>query len=112
LKKQIGNQTKLAKAAGVSQPTVQRWLAGTKVPDANALCRLADYFGITMDALWGRAPLAAGPSFAKVRGDRNANTDSNSKLDGIAEDNISAQARTIRSRRKDPVGSSVPEPPV
>jgi transcriptional regulator with XRE-family HTH domain len=38
-------------------------------------------------------------------------SDSNSKLDEIAEDNISAQAHRIHSRRKVPVGSPAPEPP-
>ena len=51
------NQTQLAEIANVSQPTVQRWQAGTKVPDANDLCRLADYFKVSTDALLGRVPL-------------------------------------------------------
>lgn len=49
-------QQQLADAICVSQPTVQRWLKGT-VPDGNHLAAMADFFGVSMDALWGRAPL-------------------------------------------------------
>lgn len=51
------NQTQIAAIAGVSQPTVHRWLDGTKVPDANDLCRLADHFNVSVDGLLGRAAL-------------------------------------------------------
>ena len=71
MKKQLGNQTKLADVAGVSQPTVQRWLVGDKVPDANDLCRLADFFNVSVDAILGRAELNLPPveAASKRRGE-------------------------------------------
>jgi transcriptional regulator with XRE-family HTH domain len=40
-------QLDLAKAAGVSGPTVSDWEAGKKVPREAALMKLADYLGVT-----------------------------------------------------------------
>lgn len=50
-------QEAVAAAIGVSQPTVQRWLKGSHLPDAEDLAKLADLFKISADDLLGRAAL-------------------------------------------------------
>lgn len=48
-------QVQLAKELGVQFQTVSKWETGTTVPDTAMLPRIADYFGISMDELFGRA---------------------------------------------------------
>lgn len=49
-------QTMLAERLGVSQSTVCGWETGTNMPMPALLPRLADLFGCTIDALYGREP--------------------------------------------------------
>lgn len=50
-------QKELAIDIGVSQPTVSDWESGRKVPSAKSTQKLADYFGVSVDYLLGRAEL-------------------------------------------------------
>ena len=50
----IANKNQLAKAVGVSRDTAGTWLNGSSDPSGPNLGNLADYFGCTMDYLWGR----------------------------------------------------------
>ena len=54
-------QTQLARAVGVAQAAVAQWEAGTKYPRADKLPLLADTFGCTIDALFGRTSGPAPP---------------------------------------------------
>lgn len=56
MKRRKITQTALRKATGISQAALSYYCGG-RAPTSEHLCRLADYFGITMDALWGRLPL-------------------------------------------------------
>jgi len=49
-------QVPLHQATGISQAALSYYCNG-RPPTAEHLCRLADYFGVTMDELWGRMPL-------------------------------------------------------
>ena len=55
LRKQRGlNQTDLAKAIGIAQPTLSGWESEKfQIDDANKI-KLADYFGVSIDYLMGR----------------------------------------------------------
>lgn len=55
-------QVQLAKAAGVSQPSIVQWEAGSAYPRADKLPVLADILGCTIDALFGRALGPAPPA--------------------------------------------------
>ena len=49
------SQVALAKKIGVKQNTVSAWVLGKKEPCIENLWRLADYFGVSVDYLVGRA---------------------------------------------------------
>lgn len=51
------SQTAAAIAVGVSRPTISKWERGLSEPEALDLTRLADAYGVTLDALCGRVPL-------------------------------------------------------
>ena len=50
-------QQALADALGVERATVGMWEIGRNVPTVENLCRLADLFGVSTDALLGRRPV-------------------------------------------------------
>lgn len=47
-------QEQLARALGVSNQAVSKWESGQCCPDISLLPRIADLFGVTIDALFGR----------------------------------------------------------
>lgn len=47
-------QETLAESMGVSPQTISKWETGTTCPDVLLLPVLADFFGVTVDALYGR----------------------------------------------------------
>lgn len=57
-------QENLANQLGVSNQAVSKWETDQSCPDIQLLPRLADLFGITMDALFGREPSA--PTVAEL----------------------------------------------
>ena len=57
LRKQRGiTQRDLAQYLGVSISTFSGWETGVYEPDHAHLCKIADYFGVTVDELLGRSP--------------------------------------------------------
>lgn len=48
------SQERLAKIVGVSQKTISNYLNGTTEPSLKELCKLADYYNVTLDYLVGR----------------------------------------------------------
>jgi transcriptional regulator with XRE-family HTH domain len=64
LRKKRGlSQAKLAEIVGVEQPTVQRWETGKRLPDLDALHRLATALGVTAGALLeGGTIISVGPT--------------------------------------------------
>ena len=50
----IKNKNQLANAVHVNRDTAGAWLNGASDPSGANLAYLADYFGCTMDYLWGR----------------------------------------------------------
>lgn len=46
-------QIDVAKATGIDQKTLSNYETGKTNPDSNALIRLADFFGVTIDYLIG-----------------------------------------------------------
>lgn len=49
------SQCELAEKIGVSQAAVGMWESGKREPNFATLCKLADYFGVSVDAILGRA---------------------------------------------------------
>lgn len=47
-------QSDLAKAVGIDQRTISNYETGKSNPDSDALIRLADFFGVSIDYLVGR----------------------------------------------------------
>jgi transcriptional regulator with XRE-family HTH domain len=48
------NQIELAQKMGVTQGTVGKWETGRRIPDTEMLVKLADFFDVTLDYLFGR----------------------------------------------------------
>lgn len=62
-KKRKLSQQQLADLVGVEQPTIQRWEHGKRLPDLDALHRLAGVLGVSPGALLeGGSIVAAGPT--------------------------------------------------
>ena len=56
LRKEKGvTQEELAAELGVTAAAVSKWEKGNTLPDVLMVCAIADYFGVTTDALLGRA---------------------------------------------------------
>jgi len=51
------NQIQLAHEMGVSQATIGKWETGIRVPDAEMLSKLADFFCVSVDHLLGKEAL-------------------------------------------------------
>lgn len=49
-------QLDVATAIGVSPQVLSRYERGEREPDYKTLCKLADFFGVTVDELLGRTP--------------------------------------------------------
>lgn len=47
-------QSDLAEATGIDQRTISNYETGKTAPDAYALIKLADFFGVSVDYLLGR----------------------------------------------------------
>lgn len=45
------NQLELAVAIGVTEQTIRRWEHAKHDPTLNALCALAEYFGVSVDSM-------------------------------------------------------------
>ena len=50
-------QAQLAEYLHLVPQTVSKWEAGNGAPDISLLPRIADFFGISLDDLFGRSPL-------------------------------------------------------
>ncbi len=53
-KERMLTQTDAAKAAGISLKSYCRYESGERVPDADVLVRIADFYGVSADYLLGR----------------------------------------------------------
>lgn len=51
------SNVKMGKIVGVSDTAVMKWKKGTSVPGFDTAADIADYFGITLDELYGRTAL-------------------------------------------------------
>ena len=57
LRKAAGlNQVSFADKIGVSQSTVASWENGTRRPDLDLLCKMAELFHVSVDEILGRKP--------------------------------------------------------
>ena len=63
------NQRQLSNTANIPTTTISGWLNANRLPDYNALIKLADFFGCTTDYLLGRED-----DFGVVSGNADANT--------------------------------------
>lgn len=52
-------RTELAYKLGMSAQSVLNWEKGRGLPRASMLCKIADFFGVTIDQLVGREPAPA-----------------------------------------------------
>ena len=59
-------QEEMARALGVTNQAVSKWEAGACFPDTALLPRIADYFGVSLDRLFGREEDAPGDSFREA----------------------------------------------
>ena len=50
-------QSDLANAVGIDQRTISNYETGKTNPDSEALIRIADFFGVSIDYLVGRIPV-------------------------------------------------------
>lgn len=50
-------QSDLARETGIDQRTISNYETGKTAPDAYALVRLADFFGVSIDYLLGRSSI-------------------------------------------------------
>lgn len=56
LMKKIGlSQNELGRMTNISQATISSYMKGRTAPKSGELSRLADFFGVSMDYLWGRS---------------------------------------------------------
>lgn len=49
------SQEKIAQKLGISQRAYSNYETGTREPDIETMIKLADYFGVTIDYLFGRS---------------------------------------------------------
>ena len=65
------SQTRLSELMSVTPQAVSKWERGRGCPDMDMLCKLASYFEVSLDYLWGREQSAAGmyvlPDDGKLR---------------------------------------------
>ena len=59
-------QTELADKVGTLQRNISNWENGISEPDCETIVKIADTFGIKLDELFGREPIAEG--FRSFRG--------------------------------------------
>lgn len=52
-------QLKLSKETGISTGNISDWKSGRSSPKADALCKIADYLGVSVDYLLGRTDAKA-----------------------------------------------------
>lgn len=81
-------QLSLARASGVSQAAISRYVKGLSTPSANDLCRLANQLGVSMDSLWksGEYPPADNAGEKPVAAaHKNGATDGRSAEEELAE---------------------------
>ena len=55
MKKTGLSQNELGRMTNISQATISSYLKGRTAPKSGELSRLADFFGVSMDYLWGRS---------------------------------------------------------
>lgn len=67
-------QDALAAQLGVSAQAVSKWENGLSCPDILMLPEIAEYFGVSVDALFGRASVSAEVSAAPPRRSRSLST--------------------------------------
>lgn len=55
LREQTGRNRKVtSELCGLSMNSFSKYERGERIPDPGALAKMADYFGVSMDYLWGR----------------------------------------------------------
>jgi transcriptional regulator with XRE-family HTH domain len=60
-------QKQLAEKVGVIRQAVGNWEAGWRMPDAETLCLLADFFNVSVDYLLGRTDTPSGVYVGRVQ---------------------------------------------
>lgn len=97
-------QEALAEVIGVSSQTISKWETGTTWPDVALLPVIADVFGVTIDALYGREDArrsihAENAIDAAVEGIRETivATIYNPELDGRFQDQLTQYKRVMKS---------------
>lgn len=48
------SQSQMAHSLSVTQTTISKWESGERIPDANTICVVADYFNVSTDYLLNR----------------------------------------------------------
>ena len=59
-------QSDLARETGIDQRTISNYETGKTAPDAYALVKLADFFGVSIDYLLGRTSIDASSEKKKI----------------------------------------------
>lgn len=68
LRKNAGlSQDSFAKDLSVGQSTIAGWENGKREPNIEMFCRIADYFGVTLDYLFGRVDQPTGHLLQKEK---------------------------------------------
>ena len=55
-------QLEFAKTMNISNSALSQYESGSRIPSDELKAKIADYFGVTLDYLYGRTDLKAGPS--------------------------------------------------
>lgn len=74
--------------AKLSNASILAWKKGKAKPSAEALCKIADYFGVSVDYLMGRETPSQEPLFALL------NEENRNKVNSLAESLLKAQNGT------------------
>ena len=105
----------IAEATGIHRSRLYRWRDGVDGPSGSSLAAIADYFGVTMDYLWGRPEAGARAAAseppaeeATAAGPEPSSERAAVALEGLGE--AARREREARPRRRRGQGEEDPAP--
>jgi transcriptional regulator with XRE-family HTH domain len=105
----------IARATGIDRSRLYRWKDRVDGPSGSSLAGIADYFGVTMDYLWGRSDepgtrFATGPPSGggPEEGPKRSSERASAALEDLGE--AARREREARPRRRRGQGEEDPAP--
>ena len=103
LRKRKGlTQAEMAAWAGVSQAAENKWEHGVSEPSLEMLARMADFFGVSLDALCGRGAEGELPAEGAEAGNMAVMTRAFRQMTGDEQEKLIAVGRTLFAHAFDP----------